>query len=351
MSNQTANETERPDVPANHPSSSAVDAEKKARPVTTRKAGNGRTPSARKIVPGKKTAGENTRRSAGNRRKRRFSRKQILIALIAFVVIFDAAVMSIWFLGGRGGPSVPPHDDFSTLIQGQMPNNRHINEIGYDSALTFANYPDLTIVNTSSLKPIENDLFKSGAGPDGTDLLYDELIVGRALKLNSDWVDYLNSTQSNQSVFTSVKENSTAQTKITELGAGSMVAYHRFAIGEIRHVGKNYYLITRANYTLTQAGQLDIHDDIFVYKLTAQGSTMVVTDFEQIAMNNVPQNETSVTPTDETGEEPTGEVSEEVTDETGGEPESTEESTGETDEGATGESGEDSGATPSAPDE
>jgi hypothetical protein len=348
MSNQTINETERPDVPENHSASSGADPKRKTRSVTSRKVANGRTPSARKIASNKKTTDAGAGRSVDSRRKRRFGRKQILIALIAVVLIFDAAVMSLWFFGGGGGPSVPPHDDFSTLIQGQMSNNRNIHEIGYDSALTFANYPDLTIVNTSSLKPIENDLFKSGAGPDGTDLLYDELIVGRALKLNSDWDDYLN--RGSQSVFTSVKENSEAQTKITELGAGSMVAYHRLAIGEIRHVGKNYYLITRANYTLTQAGQLDIHDDIFVYKLTAQGGTMVVVDFEQIAMN-IPQGEPSVTPTDETGEEPTGEASEEVTDETGEELESTEEPTGETGEGTTEESGGDSDTTPSAPDE
>ncbi|MDR1184143.1 MAG: hypothetical protein LBK67_05040 [Coriobacteriales bacterium] len=340
MSNQTTNETEQPDIPGNHPLSSNAGSKKKAQPVITRKAASRRTSSTRKATSNKKTAGENASRSKGGKRRGRFSRKQILIALIAFVVIFDAAVLSLWLLGGRGGPPVPPHTDIPTLIQGQMANNRNIHEIGYDSALTFANYPDLTIVNTSSLKPIENDLFKSEAGPDGTDLLYDEVIVGRVLKLNSDWDDYLN--RGSQTVFTSVKENSAAQTKIAELGAGSMVAYHRLAIGEIRHVGKNYYLIARATYTLTQSGQLDIHDDIFVYKLAAQGNEMVVIDFEQIAMN-LPQEEPSAEPTGETGEEPIDETGGEATDETGGEPESTEEPTGETDEGATGESGEESG--------
>jgi hypothetical protein len=333
MSNQTMNETEQSDLPANRPIASDADTKRTTRPITSRKVANKRVPSTGKGVSNKRVAGKEAGRSANSQRKRRFSRRQILIALIAFVLVFDATVLGFWFLRGGGGPVVPPYAELSDLVGSQQHNNRNIARIGYDADLTFANYPDLTIVKTSSLKPIENDLFKSGAGPDGADLLYDELIVERVLKLNSDWYDYLN--RNNQSVFASVKEGSAAQTKITELGAGSSIAYTQFAIGEIRHVGKNYYIITRAVYTLTQAGQLDIHDDIFVYKLTAQGDTMVVIDFEQIAMN-VPPSEPSMVPEGETGEgaDTTGEdVIEESTDETvdSSAEESAEESTEESD--------------------
>jgi hypothetical protein len=216
----------------------------------------------------------------------RISRKQIIIGLIAFVMVFDVVILSVGLLGGAGGQKVAPHSDPIALIQSQMANNKAIAEIGHDSALTFANYTNLTIVNSSSLKPIDNDLLKSAGESNGRDALYDEQIVGRILKLNSDWVSYLN--QEDQSVFTSVEEGSPAQTKLAELGAHSLVAYHRLAMGEIRHSGKNYYIITQASYTLTKEGQLDIHDDVFVYKLVPQDDTMIVVDFEQIPLNTSP---------------------------------------------------------------
>jgi hypothetical protein len=268
--------------------------------------------------------------AAPARKKSRFTRKQIIVGLIIFIIVFDVALVGLLFLN-RGG-NAPPHTDPYALIQGQMSNNRAIAEVGYDSALTFANYTDLTIVNTSSLKPIENDLLKSGAGPDGKDVYYDEQIVGRILKLNSDWVSHLN--QGDQAVFSSVREGSAAQSKLAELGAGSGVAYHRLAIGEIRHTGKNYYIITRASYTLTKDGQLDIHDDLFVYKLIAQNNTMIVIDFEQIAPNASAEqsldtqpatpDEMPLEPSDETM---TGDVGETTTGESG---EGTAEEPGET---------------------
>jgi hypothetical protein len=319
MENQTMNDAKQPNVPADAPtndSASADDrAQKPARPVPlTRPAqrsadhpadssanttGKSSQPVARKSPTSRKNKArrsegsrnpnrsENPKRPTGASRpkgKQRFSRKQLIIGLIAAVVVFDVGIMSFWFLSSGGnGPKVPPNPDPVALIQSQMSNNRAIAEIGSDSALTFANYPNLTMVNSSSLKPIENNLLRSGAGPNGSDVLYDEQIVGRALRLNSDWVDHLN--RGDNAVFASVQEGSSAQTKLTELGAGSLVAYHRLAIGEIRHAGKNYYIITRASYTLTKDGQLDIHDELFVYKLVAQGNTMIVVDFEQVAPN------------------------------------------------------------------
>jgi hypothetical protein len=257
-------------------------------PPTARKSPTSRKNKARRPEGSRNpNRPENSKRPTGAARskgKRRFSRKQLIIGLIAAVLVFDVGLVSFWFLsGGGGGPSVPPNPDSYALIEGQMSNNKRIAEIGYDSTLTFANYPNLTIANASSLKPIENNLLKSGGAPSGADALYDEQIVGRVLKLNSDWVDHLNLSDS--AVYTSVQEGSSAQAKLTELGAGSLVAYHRLAIGEIRHTGKNYYIITRASYTLSKDGQLDIHDELFVYKLIAQGNTMVVVDFEQITPN------------------------------------------------------------------
>jgi hypothetical protein len=290
--------------------------------------GRGISAGGKGVRDGKR--GKNIKGAKGigrSRGKTRFSRKQFLIGLIAVIAIVDAGIISLWFFGNRSGPPVPPlyYSDPYLVIQGQMSNNRSIAEVGYDSALTFANYPNLTIVNTASLKPIENNLLRAGGEPDGKDFLYDEQIVGRVLRLNSDWVNYLN--RGDRSVLESVQEGSAAQTRVTELGADSMVAYHRLAIGDIRHSGKNYYLITQASYTLTRDGQLDIHEDLFVYKLVAKGDTLLVVDFEQIPVGS-PQGQPVDTPTNDVeGEQPiegTGEEGSEVPIEDAGE-----ESTGE----------------------
>jgi hypothetical protein len=338
MSDQITSDTGQPDTSVDRPPESDA-----ANSDTS----TDNTPESDTVIaPKKKTRDASAKKAAkrkssaksGARGKKRFSRKRFLLALIAFIVVFDTVILSLWFFGGGNEPNVPPHTDPAVLIQGQMSNNKGIAEIGYDSALTFANHTDLTIVNTSSLKPIENDLFKSGAGPGEADLLYDELIVGRTLKLNSDWIYLLN--QNDQAVFASVKADSPAYTKISELGAGAVVAYHRLAIGEIRHIGKTFYIITRATYTLTHGGQLDIHDDIFVYKLSAQGNTMVVTDFEQITASTSP----SVVPSTPVEEPPLEELTSESEEPTEGlEGDGTfEEPTGEEPEGEGESEGEES---------
>jgi hypothetical protein len=328
MGEQVTNEAEQSDSKSDQPVSPETDTKKKALPGRSRKAARKPAPSARKNASTQKPTNVKSRQASSGKRKRRFGRKQILVALIAVFLLVDA-VLAFAFLGsgrlfgGSGGESVEPYTDQVALIQGQMAYNRNIYEIGYDEGLTFANYPNLTIVNTSSLKPIENDLLKAAGGPDGEDLLYDELIIRRILKLNSDWIDHIN--RGDQSVFTSVQEGSEAQPKLVELAAdASGASYHRLAIGEMRHVGKNYYLITRATYTLTKAGQLDIHDDILVYKLVAQGDTMLVVDIEQIP-GSPPPNEPASEPANETPEEPLEDAEEDVTFEES--PDATEEET------------------------
>jgi hypothetical protein len=333
--------TEQPDSPANEAGRAGADSQKAAPPVPIKAGIPQAAPpipvakgsqKAAPPVPVKVPANAKTKskvvartktQDSGARRKPRFSRKQVIIGLIAVFLIFDVGLFSWLFVSGKLNlRGVLPNADTAELVRGQLSNNQWIARIGYDdTTLTFANiteltpnHADLTIVNTSSLKPIENDLFKGGAGPDGADLLYDEVIVGRIIKLNSDWVSYLN--EGKDAVFSSLQPGSPAQTKLTELGAGSRVAYHQLAIGEIRHSGRNYYLITKATYTLSTEGKLDIHEDVFVYKLTAQGNTLVVVDFEQFSLQNpeaqtpqtVPDETPAVTETDTTGVEGEGDV-------------------------------------------
>jgi hypothetical protein len=202
---------------------------------------------------------------------------------VVVVFLLVDAVLLAFFLNRTTVPSTSPPIDLYRLIQSQIASNRNIAELGSDLTLTFTDYPGLSIVNTSSLKPIEDDVLAQGAGPEGTDVLYDEQIVKRVLAFNSDWVNYL--MFKDTAVLASVEEGSAAASKLAELGAGSeQVSYHRLALGDLRHVGQHYYLIARASYTLTKEGQLDLHDEVFVYKLVAAQDSMLITDFEQISL-------------------------------------------------------------------
>jgi hypothetical protein len=241
-----------------------------ARTATSRTA-----PQAQADVP------THDQRPESSERRPRFSRLQIIIGVVVVFLLVDAGLLA-FFLNRTTVPSTSPPSDLYRLIQGQIASNRNVSELGSDLTLTFTDYPDLSIVNTSSLKPIEDNVLARGAGPEGTDILYDEQIVKRVLTFNSDWVDYLNFKDT--AALASVEEGSAAASKLAELGTGSTVSYHRLALGELRHIGQHYYLIARASYTLTKEGHLDLHDEVFVYKLVAAQDTMLITDFEQISL-------------------------------------------------------------------
>lgn len=234
----------------------------------------------------KDAKGDRGAKDGKSKRKSRFTRRQIIIALIVVIVVVDAALV-VWLFGlfGGGNPfaSAPPNSDTAQVIQRQQHNNDRIAELGYDTALTFSNYPSLTIVNTSSLKTISNNIYKTG--PDDSQLLYDEMIVGRAIKFNSDWIKYLN--ENNQDVMASVKPDSPAVTKLYEWGksSDSMATFHRLSIGEIRYTGKYYFILVQATYTLLGNGQTELFEDIFAYKLETSGDTILITDFERIPYN------------------------------------------------------------------
>jgi hypothetical protein len=247
----------------------------------------------------KKTMGGANQNSTVQRRKR------FTIGLIVLIVIVDLVVGTVVLSQYFFKPKADTNPDPIALIQQQLPVENIIPEIGYDSSLTFANHTNLTIANTASMKPIENNLFKKGAGTDGSDLLYDALTVNRVLRLNTDWIEYLN--QGNQRVFDSLATDPKypAKTKLLALGGESQIAYHRIALGEIRHIGSKYYILAQASYILVHNGQHESFNDLFVYEIIAQGNTLVVSDFERIPQNQAQGNqvpEENRPAADETGE-------------------------------------------------
>jgi hypothetical protein len=276
MTENNTNDAGQPSAPEEGTTSS--DTRSKGTTGSARKSKKPQKVKTRKSVQASKgSAGKETTKN----KPKNLNRRNFIIGFIALIVVFDIVILSVVFFSGIG-PKVAPNSDPKELIRGQLPIENAIPEVGYDPALSFANHTDLTIANTSSMKPIENNLFKKGGAPDGSDLLYDAMIVNRVLRLNTDWIDYLN--QGNQKVFESLSSDpkDPAKQKLIELGGNSQIAYHRIALGEIRHIGSKYYIITQASYILVHDGQQEIFDDLFVYELIKQGNTLVVANFERI---------------------------------------------------------------------
>jgi hypothetical protein len=204
-------------------------------------------------------------------KKNTFIKSRLLLVVILIVVMTVGA-------GCSSGDPVPPNSNFGVLVSGQFSNNDHIAEIDYDPTLTVEQYGAFTIADASTLNPIEDNLYKKDK--DGN-LLYDELIVGRVIKFNSDWVALCN--DADESVFESVEAGSDAEGKIAALADGAKVAYHHLTIGQIMQGGKNeFVLLVKENYTLAADGALTPIDSVYVYTLSTKGKSMLITDFEKI---------------------------------------------------------------------
>jgi hypothetical protein len=293
-----------------------------AKKITARKAGQsprGSSSSSSKPRSGGKSGGKRVAAKPTNRRN-------FIIGFIALIVIFDVVVLGVWAISNTGD-KVPPNPDPVSLIQSQMPPEYTIPEIGYDSNLTFDKHPDISIANVASMKSIENNLYKKGGAADGSNLLYDALTVNRVLRLNTDWIQYLN--QGNEKVFESVA-NDSAKQKLIEVGAGSQIAFHRIALGEIRHIGNKYYILAQVNYILVKNGQQQSFDEVFVYELVRSRDTLLVSNLEHFPQGAVP----AVTPDTNPGTDPA-----QTEDAAGGEPEAPADETA-------GETGEEQESTP-----
>jgi hypothetical protein len=256
--------------------------------------------------------------------------RRIVIILIVAFVAFDFILLGIMFFSSQGDPP-GYYTDPAPVLSKYVVADGNINEIAYDqglSRLKFSNFPNLTIVNTASLKLIDNNKYKP-FGPGGSPLFYDDLIIDRVMRLNNDWVDYLNN--GNMAALNSVVSNSPAETKLKEWGTGFNVAYHRLVFGEMRHVDKNYYIITQATYTLAGGGILDQRDDVMIFRLRGEGNIMKVVDMELIptttssATGNTggssstgttppPTDDASTPPTDDASTPPTDDASTPPTD-------------------------------------
>jgi len=225
-----------------------------------------------------------------NRKKRKshtFLRLTLIVVLAVVFLAFDVGVLIAWNFR-EPAKVVAPSSDPIGLIKRQLETGagENIPVVGFDTNLMFAKLDGITIVSTSKLTPIENNFYKVSSNPLGSDLLYDEMIVNRVIRFNSEWISYVN--KGDQKIFTSIASGGKAESKIKELGAGAKLDYFRLAIGEIQYTGKSYYVVAQINYGLTVSSQLKIYNDVFVYELVAKDDTMLVKDFEQVVSSGIP---------------------------------------------------------------
>jgi hypothetical protein len=199
--------------------------------------------------------------------------KSGLYGLIAVTVI-----VAVILAGGctKGDP-VPPSEDIAQVIITQYNKNQMIANLEYDPQLTFKSVGEIAMADGKALSPIENNLYKKGK--DG-DILFDASIIGRVIQFNSDWVSQQNGEE--EKVNDSIVKNSEAMEKIGEKGGTQRIAYHSLNIGEIVQDGKNYYVLTRENYTMSDpdTAKLTPFEGVYVYKLVPQSDTLLIQNYE-----------------------------------------------------------------------
>jgi hypothetical protein len=242
--------------------------------------------------------------------------------LIAVILAFDVLIVGLAFSLGGGSPfkeKIAPNTNPVQLVQSQLRWNTHIPETGYDSALTKENYgASFTIVDPDKLKPLYdpidpsdeskwlNNYFRDGVSeaivtnPDGTTttetkkvkLLYDEVTVGRIIKLNCDWIDYANDGV--DTVFESTRSGSKAEAYYKDLAEGGKVNINQLAFGTIYRDGNTVYALVHMRYTVTKPAANTVYDVVFLYKLVRSGGTLVVSDFEVVKLpSSTPTNVTT----------------------------------------------------------
>lgn len=204
----------------------------------------------------------------------------VLVIIVLAIVIYNLVVPNNATTGSQEPTkTVAPTQDIDAVIRSQSTGTEHIGAINWDPALAFAGQT-LTIVDASTLQPIENDFMAEGpTAADADDLLFDQAAVARVITFNSNWVTYCN--EDGQAVFESAVGDSLTE-KVVARTDGSQLAFHSLAIGQIMVSGNNYYVITRETYTLAKDGVLTPVEGVVVYKLERQGDELLIADFETV---------------------------------------------------------------------
>jgi hypothetical protein len=194
-------------------------------------------------------------------------------------LIAVTAVVAVILAGGctKGDP-VPPSEDIAQVIITQYNKNQMIANLEYDPQLTFKSAGEIAIADGKALSPIEDNLYKKGK--DGENILFDENIIGRVIQFNSDWVSQQNEEE--EKVNESIMNSGAAMDKISEKAGAQRIAFHSLDIGEIMQDGKNYYVLTRENYTMADpdTAKLTPFEGVYVYKLVPQNDTLLIQDYE-----------------------------------------------------------------------
>ena len=208
--------------------------------------------------------------------------KIIILALVVVIIVFIALTI-IFVVSGNHGEPVPP-SNMQDVLNKHFGEEKGIANVEFDPSMTIDKVGKLKMSGAGNLKPITDNLMKKGKKKDGSDgLLFDDQIVGRIIKYNSDLVSYANDEVDD--VFDSVKKKSQAEEFTKKIVDKRHIAYHNLVFGEIlRGSKKNYFALVSENYTTIN---LDTSEAIevtinYVYKLIPDGNTMIIEDIEKV---------------------------------------------------------------------
>lgn len=220
-------------------------------------------------------------------------RRRIILIVLVIALILELFLLTYKAMGLGTRKTVATAEvntDSIALIRGQLSNNKGavIADIGYDSALDItAVGSSIASVDAKTLTPLSNNYLAKiesddkGDGKTSQIVLIDETAVGRVIAMNANWVAYLNSN--GNEVFGDVLKGSKAE-QFVGAYKGYQIVFHRLAIGKIYSNGTDIYVLAQPYYTILKDGKSASVNDVFLYKLTKQEKTLVISDIEQIKL-------------------------------------------------------------------
>jgi hypothetical protein len=217
-----------------------------------------------------------------NRPHDSFRRRRVLALVLAACVV-AVIVLAVNFAssGGVGRDALPMSDEPDNVLFAQLVNNTYLgDDIAYDRALTFENYPGAGLTKGKTLSLADDNFLKNGA--DGEPVLVDASVFARLIQFNSDWVGWANGANEQDAVDASFTSGKGVRDKYTEKADGAEIAFHILHVGPIYTSGRDYYVLTQETFSRAKDGVSEPREQIYVYKLVSKGGEILIEDFEAL---------------------------------------------------------------------
>lgn len=175
-------------------------------------------------------------------------------------------------------PDPVPMADKAALVATQLHKNANIKRVANNDSLVFDSGKDYGIADLNQSKPIENNIWTE---KDGQTVYYDQSIVGTIISFDSQWIDYVNS--GNKAVLSLIKKDSPAYKNAVGFSKVGKIkeTFNVLEIGEIRQGSDGFYVWVHEEIEITEKGVTTAKKYNWIYYLEpVDGNLNIVNYFK-----------------------------------------------------------------------